>query len=326
MSTIRKRGAYQWQAQIRRRGYPPQSKTFDTRKDAEAWARMVEREMDTGTFVSRADAERTTIKEIAERYEKEVLPRMKAQRQEQQRISAVVEHFGKYHLSAITPAMIASWRDALSKRRAGQTVHHYMAVLGRLYTAAQRDFGIALPLGNPVDGVRRPKIDNARERRLEKGEEKRLLAGLEESRSAWLKPAVLLALETAMRRGELLALQWEDIDLRQRVAHLSDTKNGTSRDVPLSTAAVAILKKLPRQISGRVFPVTPTVITEGFERACKRAEIEDLRFHDLRHEATSRLAEKLAMHELMKVTGHKDPRMLARYYHPRAADLAKKIG
>lgn len=325
MSTIRKRGAFQWQAQIRRRGYPPQSKTFDTRKDAEAWARMVEREMDTGTFVSRADAERTTIQKIAERYEKEVLPRMKAQRQEQQRISAVVGHFGKYHLNAITPAMIASWRDALSKRRAGQTVHHYMAVLGRLYTAAQRDFGIALPLGNPVDGVRRPKIDNARERRLEKGEEKKLLAALEESRSAWLKPAVLLALETAMRRGELLALQWEDIDLRQRVAHLSDTKNGTSRDVPLSTAAVAILKKLPRQISGRVFPITPTVITEGFERACRRAGIEDLRFHDLRHEATSRLAERLAMHELMKVTGHKDPRMLARYYHPRAADLAKKL-
>ncbi|MCZ2172975.1 MAG: site-specific integrase [Burkholderiales bacterium] len=326
MSTIRKRGGYQWQAQVRRKGYPPQSRTFETRKDAEAWARSVEREMDTGTFVSRADAERTTIKEIAERYEKEILPRMKSQRQEQQRINAVVERFGEYHLSAVTPAMVAGWRDTLSKRLAGQTVHHYMAVLGRLYTSAARDFGIALPLGNPVVSVRRPKIDNARSRRLEKGEEKKLSAALDESRSAHLKPAVLLALETAMRRGELLVLRWEDIDLRQRVAHLSDTKNGTSRDVPLSTAAVAVLKKLPRQISGRVFPITPTVITEGFERACERAEIEDLRFHDLRHEATSRLAEKLAMHELMKVTGHKDPRMLARYYHPRAADLAKKLG
>lgn len=326
MSTIRKRGGYQWQAQIRRRGYPPQSKTFETRKDAETWARSVEREMDTGTFVSRAEAERMTIAELAARYEKEILPGMKGERQEAQRVKAVVERFGDYHLSAVTPAAVAAWRDELAKRRAAQTVHHHLAVLGRLYTAAQRDFGIALPLGNPVVSVRRPKIDNARERRLEKGEEKKLLAALDESRSAYLKPAVLLALETAMRRGELLALQWEDIDLRQRVAHLSDTKNGTARDVPLSTAAVAVLKKLPRQISGRVFPITPTVITEGFERACERAEIADLRFHDLRHEATSRLAEKLAMHELMKVTGHKDARMLARYYHPRAADLAKKIG
>jgi integrase len=115
-------------------------------------------------------------------------------------------------------------------------------------------------------------------------------------------------------------------DLKRRVLHLPETKNGSSRDVPLSTKAVAVLESLPRNISGRVFDTSETAITEGFQRAAKRAGIQDFRFHDLRHEATSQLAEKLQMHELGKVTGHKSPRMLMRYYHPRAEDLAKKLG
>jgi integrase len=129
-----------------------------------------------------------------------------------------------------------------------------------------------------------------------------------------------------MRRGELLELRWEHVDLKRRVAHLPETKNGSTRDVPLSSAAVAVLTALPSGISGRVFSTSETAITEGFQRAAKRAGLPDFRFHDLRHEATSRLAEKLQMHELGKVTGHKSPRMLVRYYHPRAEDLAKKLG
>lgn len=152
------------------------------------------------------------------------------------------------------------------------------------------------------------------------------MAALDASRGKHLKSVVLLALETAMRRGELLALRWEYVDLKRRVLHLPETKNGTSRDVPLSTKAVAVLEGLPRHITGRVFDTSETAITEGFQRAAKRACIPDFRFHDLRHEATSRLAEKLQMHELGKVTGHKSPRMLMRYYHPRAEDLAKKLG
>jgi integrase len=171
-----------------------------------------------------------------------------------------------------------------------------------------------------------PTISNARDRRLEGDEEKRLLAALDASRGKHLKSVVLLALETAMRRGEILALRWEYVDLKRRVLHLPQTKNGNSRDVPLSTKAVAVLDALPRHITGRVFDTSETAITEGFQRAAKRAGIPDFRFHDLRHEATSRLAEKLQMHELGKVTGHRSPRMLMRYYHPRAEDLARKLG
>ncbi len=320
------RGAYQYQAQVRRAGFPPQSQTFETRRDAEKWVRSVEREMDTGAFIPRDEAARTTIKALATRYREELTPKMRGQRQEESRLKAVEEKFGDYNLSAITPAMVTKWRDELSKKLAPQTVQHYLAVLNRLYKAAARDFGIPLPLGNPVATVRMPTISNARTRRLEGNEETRLMAALDASRGKHLKAVTILALETAMRRGEILALQWEYVDFKMPAVHLPKTKNGSSRDVPLSKKAVSILKDLPRNISGRVFETSETAITEGFQRAAKRAGLPDFRFHDLRHEATSRLAEKLQMHELGKVTGHKSPRMLMRYFHPRIEDLAKKIG
>lgn len=326
MGTIRRRGEYQFQAQVRRAGFPPLSKTFESRRDAEKWVRSVEREMDTGGFVPRDEAARTTINDVAKRYREELLPKQKGQRQEDSRLKAVEKQFGNYNLSAVTPAMVAKWRDELSKELSPQTVLHYLAVLKRLYKAAERDFGIPLPLGNPAAGVRMPTVANSRDRRLEPGEEERLLAALAASRSQHLKPVVLLALETAMRRGEILALRWEYVDLKRRVLHLPETKNGSSRDVPLSSRAVAVLAELPRNLSGRVFSTSETAITEGFQRAAKRAGIPDIRFHDLRHEATSRLAEKLQMHELGKVNGNKSLRMLMRYYHPRAEDLAKKLG
>ncbi len=326
MGTIRMRGAYQYQAQVRRAGFPAQSKTFETRRDAEKWVRAVEREMDTGAFIPRDEAARTTISDLAKKYRDELTPKMRGRRQEESRLKAAEGKFGKYNLSAVTPAMVAKWRDELSEKLSPQTVQHYLAVLNRLYKAAVRDFGIPLPLGNPVATVRMPTVANERDRRLEGNEEKRLLVALDESRGKHLKAVALLALETAMRRGELLALRWEYVDLKRRVLHLPETKNGTSRNVPLSSRAVAVLEGLPRSIAGRVFPTSETAITEGFQRAVKRAGIEDFRFHDLRHEATSRLADKLEMHELGKVTGHKSPRMLMRYYHPRAEDLARKLG
>ena len=142
-----------------------------------------------------------------------------------------------------------------------------------------------------------------------------------------MQPLVRFAIETAMRQGEMLSLRWEHVDLRTRTAHLEDTKNGEARTVPLSSRAAAVLEVLPHSIDGRVFPISAQAVKRAWGRACRRAGIEGLHFHDLRHEATSRLAERLPnLIELAAVTGHKDPRMLKRYYHPRAADLAKKLG
>ncbi len=130
-----------------------------------------------------------------------------------------------------------------------------------------------------------------------------------------------------MRRGELLKLKWEDIDLEKQVAHLEMTKNGSKRDVPLSKRAKEILSGMPHCINGRVFPLTEDSVKGLWSRLSKRTGIYDLRFHDLRHEATSRLFEKgLNIMEVSAITGHKDLRMLKRYTHLRAEDLAKKLG
>jgi integrase len=140
-------------------------------------------------------------------------------------------------------------------------------------------------------------------------------------------PLVKLALETAMRRGELLALQWEHIDLSVQTALLPMTKNGTARVVPLSKKAVAVLAELPRRGDGPVFPISHMTMHNCFRDACKRASINNLHFHDLRHTATSRLAEKLPnVIELASVTGHQTIQMLKRYYHPNAEALAQKLG
>jgi len=327
MGTIRKRGEYQFQAQVRRQGHPAQSATFETRKDAEKWVRAIEREMDTGTFIPRGEAMRTTIKDLGERYLAERVTLMKGERQERQRVNAVITKFGDFNLSAVTPAAVAEWRDELAAKLKPQTVQHYIAALGRLYRAAAVDFGIPLPLGNPVESVRKPSVKNERDRILSAAEEKALFEALEKSRGKHLANIVRLALETAMRRGEIIGLRWEHVDLRRQLAYLPVTKNGDARTVPLSSRAVAVLKALPRPLDGGpVFKTSLTAVTEGFQRAVERAGIADFRFHDLRHCAVSRLAGKLSMHELAKVAGHRSPRSVMRYYKEDPDELVKKLG
>jgi integrase len=146
-------------------------------------------------------------------------------------------------------------------------------------------------------------------------------------RNPYLLPIVRLAIETAMRQGELVSMHWTHTDLKRRTIFLAHTKNGDSRTVPLSTDAVAVLSALPYDINGHVFPgVTTESIKKAFIRATRRAGIEDLHFHDLRHEATTRLFERgLNIMEVATITGHKDLRMLRRYTHLKAEDLAKRL-
>ena len=181
---------------------------------------------------------------------------------------------------------------------------------------------------NPVKRVRRPPSPKSRNRRLVADEAQRLVEACADARNPFLLPAVILAIETAMRQGELISLNWKHINLKKRTAFLPDTKNGESRGVPLSTTAADILRSLPRSINDQVFPgVTGEAVKRAFIRACRRAHIEDFHFHDLRHEATSRLFEKgLNAIEVASITGHKTLQMLKRYTHLRTEDLVKKLG
>lgn len=336
MATISKRGDYQWQVKVRRKGYPDQSRTFDSKAEADKWARSVEAELDKGLYIDRNEAEKNTLWSVLDRYRREVSPLKRSGKLEASRIETIKrEKFTQTKMAALSASHLATWRDARLKKISGSTFNRELNIISAAINTARKEWSIHCE--NPVTLLRRPQENKARDRRLEGDEETRLLAELDAGKreagkfagmqNTWIKPLVLFAIETAMRRGELLSLRWEFVDTARRFVHLPLTKNGEARNVPLSTAAVKLLEALPRSIDGRVFPTTEDGLKKAFSRACERAGIANLHFHDLRHEATSRLAEKLPnVIELAAVTGHKDLKMLKRYYHPRVEDLARKLG
>lgn len=300
------------------------SRTFRTQLDAEAWARKQESEIERGIWRDASEAESTTLGGCLDRYIEEWGPRKSDPARERSHVNAVrILPIARHSMARIRSADIAAARDAwASDGHAPATIVRRLAVLSRVFNLARREWGME-SLANPVESVAKPRVANARNRRVTQDEIEALCAG---TGSAELGAFIRLAVETAMRRGELCNLRWEHVDLRACTAHLPHTKNGAARTVPLSTRAVSALRELPRRMDGRVFGLKPDSVSQAFDRACQRAGLSGLHFHDLRHEATSRLADLLQAHELAKVTGHKDMRMVLRYYHPRASDLAKKLG
>lgn len=315
-----------YQAKVRRKGFPAESRVFDTKTDAKVWAADIEAQMKRGTFVNRTEAESTTLREALDRYLTEVTPKKKGARQEAARIRQLREtRVAEYSLANLRSAHIAEWRnDLVAAGKAPTTIRNLASIISQVYETAKFEWHME-GLHNPVTGVPMPSLRQGRDRRLADGEEERLLTACRAGGSYWLAPMVTLALETAMRQGEMLALQWPNI--RGRVAHLPDSKNGTSRDVPLSSRARAALDELPRALDGRVFPVGQDGVVTAFRSATRRAGIAGLRFHDLRHEATSRLFESgWNIMEVASVTGHKTLQMLKRYTHFEAEKLADKLG
>lgn len=326
MATIRKRGEGQYHVQIRKRGYPTQTKTFSKEVDARRWATIIESEIERGVFVSRTEAEGTLIKELLQRYTTEVLPTKRGEQSDKSRIKTLLDAFGEYRFASLTSAHVAQFRDQRLKVVGPQSVIHEINLLNRVLKTATMDWGIALPGGLPTAHVRKPIKPRGRDRRVSEAEIAKILAVTE---SAELCTAVILAVETGMRRGELASLMWEDINLIKQTAYLPKTKTDVPRSVPLSKAAAVALEKLGVRERGRVFSLQPESMSQAFQRACEshRAGIASLRFHDLRHEATSRLFEKgLNIMEVAAITGHKTLDMLKRYTHLRAEDLAKKLG
>jgi len=233
----------------------------------------------------------------------------------------------KLNMVGLTSQMIAQHRDERLKEIAPATVIRELSYFSSIITYARKEWGINI--NNPVALVARPKNPQGRSRLMNVDETKALFEALKPTgrRSIWMLPLVRLALETAMRRSELLGLRWEHVDLGRRTIFLQLTKNGTSRTVPLSTNAIQVLNQMPRNLDGRVFPVTHEVVSQAFNRARKQAGVKDIRFHDLRHMAITKLAEKLPnLIELSAVSGHKSLAMLKRYYHPNPELLAEKLG
>jgi integrase len=333
MATIRKKGDLQWHVQVRKKGFPSVTKTFNTRADAEAWATVTESEMVRGMFQDRTEAEHTTIGDIIDRFIIEFAPhhyRKRADQKEAWRYQCVhlKEMLGEYSLASLDQKLVAGYRDERLKDVSESTVRKELYMLSRVLRFAEIELGIALPRGNPVLKIRKPADGRSRDRRLAKEEWDKFEAECKSSRNIYLWPAVELAVETSMRQGELLGLRWEHIDVKRRLAFLEQTKNGESRGVPFSSRAMAVLEGLPRSIKGHVLPVQRMTLYHVFHAAVVRAGIKDFTFHDLRHEALSRLAERgdFTVLELAAVSGHKTLQMLKRYTHLQAERLAKKLG
>ncbi|MBU2740221.1 site-specific integrase [Acidithiobacillus thiooxidans] len=331
-----------WKVSVRKKGFPAQYRTFRTKAEALEWSTVIESEMVRGVWRDRSEAERTTLADCITRYMDEIIPQKKGGdrelgflRQWQKRSIAK-----RFMASIEGHDVAAAIKEMEAEGKAPKTINLHLGVLRHLFNVARQEWRMS-SITNPVELVRKPKLPQGRDRRLVDDEESRLLDACEESQTPWLRPVVIFAVETAMRSGEMLetwrysnkekikasdGLQWSDVDLVKRTAHLPKTKNGEARTVPLSSRAIQILRDLPHNLDGRVFGTTYEGIHQAYARACKRACIEDLRFHDLRHEATSRLFEKgFNPVEVSAITGHKTLQMLKRYTHLKAEDLAKRM-
>jgi len=328
MATIRRlRG--RWQAQVRRKGLPPRAKSFDSKIDAEKWARNLEAELDRcGSLPDTRLAEQMTVRDLFERYLKEITPHKRSASTEAYRLKAMLKRdIAHRTLAMLKPEHIASYRDERLAVVSSATVIRELNSLGHAIDIARKEWGVHLS-ENPCRMIRRPKPPRGRDRRLQPGEEERLLDAADAGRNPLMRPLIIIALETAMRQGELLSLTWENVDLERRLAHLPLTKNGDSRDVPLSTRAVSVLRELTEgATSDRVFNTTKSAVEQAWQHLRDRAGSPDLHFHDLRHEAVTRLLERgWNVIEVATVSGHKELRMLQRYSHLRAEDLVSRLG
>ena len=325
MATITKRGT-RWSVQVRRKGVPSVSRTFATKSDARAWACEQEALIESGGQPTRRrELAAITVGSLIGRYLIEVTPTKRSAATEKQRMEKMRrDPVSAITLDAVCAADFAAYRDRRLADVKPGTVHRELSLLHHLFDIARKEWRLPLA-SNPLADVRRPRISNARDRRLTPQERDRLFDAISESRGGDLRDIVELALETGLRRGEVIGLTWADIDLERSLAHIPVTKTGRPRTIPLSFRAWSILSDRPARF-GAVFNTTPNAVKLAWVRAVKRAKLTNLRFHDLRHEAVSRLFELgLSLPEVAVISGHRDARMLMRYTHLRPEDVGAKI-
>ncbi len=341
MATIVKTPSGTWKAVIRKQGWPTAAKTFRTKRDAEDWSRRTEDEMVRGVFISRTPSERMTFGAALGRYLAEVTPLKKPTTQRSERVSAghLDKFFGQYSMAAMSSELVASYRDMrLAEGKSNNTVRIELALLSNLFTVAIQEWGMGLTY-NPVANIRKPSPGEGRDRRLTAQEEVRLFKAIAAHSNPMLGWIVRIAIETGMRQSEILNIHRSQVDLQRRIVKLNDTKNGSSRTVPLTLAAA---DEFRQALSNPVRPLDTDIVFFGepgkdgrrspyqFNKVWgdikRNLGLTDLHFHDLRHEAVSRLVEGgLSDQEVASISGHKSMQMLRRYTHLRAEDLVSKL-
>lgn len=339
MATIVKTPSGTWKALIRKRGWPTTIKTFRLKRDAEDWARTTEDAMVQGVFVSRAAPSRFTVGEALERYLREVSPTKKEHTRKKEGVIArqLNRALGQYSLASLDAGKIAEYREArLSAGLAPDTVRLELTLLGSLFDVAIKEWRVGLAI-NPAKQVKKP-AGRVRDRLLSWSEIKRLLKSANADSQPMIMHAIRLAMQTAMRHGEIVGLRVQDIDFARRVLYVYAKAAGPRQRqaVPLSARACRTLHEAiacPARPRGAdlIFCVTPPKpgqpfkpfqLHKAWERVIKRADLSDVRIHDLRHLATTIYAKRgLTSQQLQQLTRHKTLSMLNRYSHLQAHDI-----
>lgn len=345
MANIEKRtskaGETSYRVKIRLKGYPGQTATFERITDAKKWVQQTESAIREGRHFKTSEAKRHTLAEMIDRYCLDVLPaKPKCASTQMQQFKWWRDEIGSYALADVTPALIVQCRDKLTggitiqgKPRSPATVNRYLAALSVAFTTAVKEWGWLDD--SPMRKVTKGKESRGRVRFLSDDERQRLLQACKESSNSFLYPVVVLALSTGMRQGEIMGLSWGDVDLDRGRAILHETKNDERRAVAIAGHAMEVLMDMSkvRRIDCKwIFPAKgirpqkPMDLRTPWENAVKEAEIEDFRFHDLRHSAASYLAMNGAsLAEIAEVLGHKTLQMVKRYAHLTEGHTAQVV-
>ena len=327
MATIRERktgkGETRYQVVVRLKGFPVQTATFNRKTDAKKWAQHTEAAIREGRHFKTTEAKKRTLAELIERYARDILPtKPKSALKQAKQLEWWVEEIGYLSLADVTPPRISETRDKLLQTLKPATVVRYMAALSHAFTVAVNEWEWLED--NPMRKVRRPKEPRGRVRFLDEEERAVLLKACQASSCVHLYPVVVLALSTGMRQAEIMNLKWKDIDLNRGYMILHETKNGERRSVPLVGHAHDLIKGLskvrridtPLLFASERNSGVPVDIRTPWRKAIAAAEIDDFRFHDLRHTAASYLAMNGAsLAEIAEILGHKTLQMVKRYAH-----------
>ena len=319
MATINQLPSGKWRAQVRIKGHKPQTRSFTSKSAAQLWAKNIEAKIHLGQVSEFGES--FNVESLLNTYAEKITPRKKSMKQELSRIRVMIGLIGHIDVRQMTPNDVIEYVDERLETVVSDTVVKELNTLSHAIVTGMALWGLVLQ-SNPVVTARSILSvtqsltpGQRRDRRLIGDEEAELLDSEHGDLFAF-------AIETAMRRGEIASAKPEH--RAGDVLTIPDTKTGVSRTIPLSARAIAILDK--REEGDTYFGMKPDSISQAFNRACAHFQIEGLRFHDLRHEATSRLFERgWSIEEVAIVTGHADWRSLKRYTHLNPSDLAKKL-
>lgn len=268
----------------------------------------------------------TTVGDLLDRYRTTITVAKRSAKNEAIRIACLQRSdLAKLSLSAATPDRFAAYRDQRLTKVAPATVRKELALLRHMFRIARQEWNLPLQK-NPLIDLKMPPPGRARTRRIGEGEIERLEKAIAHLRNPLMRGVIRFAIETGMRRSEILKLRAEHLDRSRRILHIPETKNGHPRTIPLTSGAIGILDEIGSDKNGSIFPVSPNSVRLAWERVRCNANIVDMHFHDLRHEAISRFFERgLTIPEVALISGHRDVRMLFRYTHLKAEDVAARL-